>query len=96
MNKRKEKPPLQPPKEKKNNREDSELKKFEIWSEGYACTGQSDGAMLHGKIKANSFKEACIKFFTSGEDKEYFDPDQMTYWGCKLFDNEKDARKSFG
>lgn len=25
-----------------------------------------------------------------------YDPASLTYWGCNLFDNEKDARRAFG
>lgn len=69
------------------------MKSYRIWSEGYAATGQSSGAISHGIVEAASFKEACdIKF----EGDSLYSPDRMTYWGCQLFDNESDARKSFG
>jgi hypothetical protein len=29
-------------------------------------------------------------------DDGNFNPEALTYWGCKLFDNEADARKGFG
>ena len=70
-----------------------ETKEFAVWSEGYATTGLGGGANFHGKILAKSFKDACVKVFRG--DK-LFDPESLTYWGCKLFDNEADARKSFG
>lgn len=70
---------------------------FEIWSEGYVVTGNSAGAYYHGSIRAETFREACIKFAEqNSEFKKYFDSDKMTYWGCKLFNNGTDARKSFG
>ena len=65
---------------------------FEIWSEGYVITGGSGRALFHGKIKATSFKEACDILF---DDDKFYNPKNLTYWGCKLFDNETDARKSF-
>ena len=68
-------------------------KVFEIWSEGYAITGGRGKALFHGKIKATSFKEACDILF---DDDKFYNPENLTYWGCKLFDNETDARKSFG
>ena len=34
---------------------------YEIWSEGYACTGQSAGATCHGISKGDTFEEACKK-----------------------------------
>jgi len=68
---------------------------FEIWSEGFSATGQSGSAIRHGQgcVKAKSFKAACAKFFGANR---YFNREKMTYWGCRLFDNEKEARKSFG
>ena len=68
-------------------------KTFEIWSEGYIITGGRGTALFHGKIKANSFKEACDILF---DDDKFYNPKNLTYWGCRLFDNEIDARKSFG
>jgi hypothetical protein len=29
-------------------------------------------------------------------DRWDYDPDSCSYWGCKLFDNETDARKTYG
>ena len=62
--------------------------------EGYSVTGNSDKASLLGEIEAESFQEACDKLV---EEKGY----QNLYsgksiWGCRLFDNEAYARKSFG
>lgn len=69
-------------------------KEYEVWSEGYQATGDSAGAVFHGRVVASSFKEACINYF--GIDNIYFNEDNLTFWGCKLFDNEIDARKNFG
>jgi len=71
-------------------------KKYEIWSEGYRVTGGSSGARLHGTEIATSFKEACVKHMDNDEDRKYFDEDRVIYWGCRLYDNESDARKTFG
>lgn len=95
------------------------LKEWEVWSEGYVATGESGPAMLHGKFKARTFREACdICFFTSYleelkkqhiEEPEFaptrapwsidqlsYDRRNLTLWACRLFDNERDARKSYG
>ena len=66
---------------------------FEIWSEGYIMPGGIGTAQLHDKIKANSFKEACDILF---DGDRFYNPKNLTYLGCKLFDNETDARKAFG
>ena len=74
------------------------MKIYKIWSEGWSATGGSSGALLHGTQIANSFREACNIFFSKKENDERGDYDSkyLTYWGCSLFDNEKDARRSFG
>lgn len=71
-------------------------KDFNIWSEGLACTGQSGKAQFHGSYKGITFAEACEAWAKSTDDPNYFDRKHLTYWGCKLFNNESDARKSFG
>jgi len=66
---------------------------YEIWSEGYAATGNFSGANFHGRHEAESFKDACKLFF---KDDPYYNPQFNTYWSCRLYDNEQDARKTFG
>lgn len=71
-------------------------KTYEVWSEGYSISGNSADASLMGTIEANTFQEACEKL---AEEKLWltdFDPARLTYWGCRLFDNEQAARESFG
>lgn len=70
--------------------------KFTVWSEGYVVTGNHSGAVRMGTVEAEDFKEACNKLFSTPEHKHYYDPKTMTYWGCKLFDNVRDASRSFG
>jgi hypothetical protein len=73
------------------------MKEYAIWSEGYIATGQSSGAWRHGYSKGNSFKEACDNFAAANtEFKTYYNPDRMTFWGCRLFDNQRDAIERFG
>lgn len=73
------------------------MKIYDIWSEGYSVTGNCSPANFFGSIQANSFQEACDKLFLSDDDhKRYYDPHELNYGGCKLFDNETDARHSFG
>lgn len=69
-------------------------KLYDIWAEGYRATGQHGEAMRMAKdVEARSFKEACIRAL--GDDR-LFDPVKLSYWGCRLYDNETDARKLFG
>ena len=73
------------------------MKTFYIWCEGFQATGQSAGAMLLGYGKGKNLKEACFDLAEKDREfKYYFDEERMTYWGCRLFDNVDDARKSFG
>ena len=71
-------------------------KKFDIWAEGYGASGQGGTACHFGRAYGKDFKEACITFFSVASRPGWFDPERMTHWGCRLFDNEIDARRSFG
>lgn len=70
---------------------------WDIWSEGYLATGMEGipaPAQFMGTVTAKSFAEACAIRFK--DDTKYYDPKTNTYWMCRLFDNEGDARKAFG
>jgi Zn/Cd-binding protein ZinT len=71
---------------------------YEVWSEGYAATGESAGARFHGKFKGATFKDAVESYINtlSPDSRKSFNGERLTYWGCRFFDNEQDARKSFG
>lgn len=68
-------------------------REFNIWTEGYEVQGNNSPAMYRGKTEAPNFHTACDLFF---KDDPHYDKVNLTYWGCKLFDNELDARKAFG
>lgn len=75
----------------------TDVKEFEIWSEGFEVMEGRGLAMCHGKLTASSFKEACDKLAEIDKGFNlYYSPEKMTYWGCRLFDNEMQARESFG
>lgn len=69
------------------------MQQWDIWVEGYQATGDRGVAQRVATVSAPSFKEACDKYF---EKDPLYTKERLTYWGCKLFDNESDARKSFG
>jgi hypothetical protein len=70
---------------------------MELWIEGYSCTGQSDGASLMGKYDVDNIHDAVKMFQEENPVIEInFRDGIYTSWGCRLFDNEVDARKSFG
>lgn len=82
------------------------MKHYDIWIEGYLATGMEGiparAHMIASNIEANSFIEAVKKWYKSEPDASYRYGDLIirngvaSLWGCRLFDNEKDARKSFG
>lgn len=87
------------------------MKEWEIWIEGYAATGESAKASCIGISMGNSFMEACENF-RYPQDIKRWDGDIIVHkgeslkldlnrthpsiWACRLFDNEFDAKKSFG
>lgn len=70
-----------------------------LWKEGYAITGQNSDATYLGNFPTNSLKEA-VKQFKESKEKEglenSIDLEKLTDWGCRFFNNEADARRSFG
>ena len=68
-------------------------KAWEIWSEGYRTTGEVGGAIYHGSVNAKTFQRACDKKFTK---QRTYNPLKLTLWGCRLFNNQLDAIRSFG
>lgn len=79
------------------------MKEFEIWSEGFLCTGMEGvpaRASLLGKEMAINWEQAVEQYMAKNpkriDVREYNGEKVYTDWGCRLFDNEADARKSFG
>jgi hypothetical protein len=76
--------------------------KTQIWMEGYAATGESSDAQIIWEGDAIDFKDAISKYKIEhpGSIDEYTGNNakrsKYGIWGCRLFDNEAEARKSFG
>lgn len=80
--------------------------KFDIWTEGYLATGMEGiparAQKLASNIEADNFINAVKKWYKSEPDasSRFGDlsiRDNKAYiWGCRIFDNETDARKSYG
>lgn len=67
---------------------------WHIWAEGYRATGEHGTATYHGKVWADTFEDACRHRFKGDRN---FDPENPgRVWACRLFDNESDARESYG
>lgn len=76
------------------------IKKYSLWMEGYSVTGNSSTAQYLGEFKGTSFNDACDNWAKTIEEPEYYKPGtdkyRPSYWACYIFDNEIDAKKSFG
>lgn len=86
---------------------ENKKKLIPLWVEGYAATGNRGTAQLIGYYKGNNLDEAVQDFINTDYDPEswgdYSPPSRLgghgmyhALWGCRIFDNEEDARKSFG
>ena len=65
--------------------------KFEIWSEGYIASGtegRKTDPVYHGTCRGNSFEDACRNLL---EGNKYFDSEELTHWGCKLYPSRFEA-----
>lgn len=73
-------------------------REYEVWIEGYAATGEHGAAKLVGVVDAESFEQACELLHNPkwGEYTPPTDDRPPMYWACRLFDNEADARESYG
>jgi hypothetical protein len=72
---------------------------FEIWTEGCATTCVPSEATFHGKFVAPTFHDAVAQWRDTLEDersRSLVNLDNLTFSGCRLFDNEVEARKSDG
>lgn len=74
---------------------------YSIWLEGYAATGERGHAEFLGKEEGKTFKEAVRNRIGRGDLPQTLthldtSADPPRWWGCRFFDNEKDARKVFG
>jgi hypothetical protein len=74
----------------------SEYRRWEVWVEG-CCR---HGAEMIGTAKGLTFREGAeVCLACNGyelDDPLVYDKERMTLLGCRLFDNEADARATFG
>lgn len=69
------------------------MREYNVWQEGYSITGNYAQASFVGSTTGKTFGEACRKLLGGDPD---FNMNTLSVWGCRLFDNEADARASFG
>jgi hypothetical protein len=70
-----------------------------LWLEGFSATGESSGAVMLGNYEAKNFDDAVIQYMKENKSEVNWDGSgkkEHNIWGCRIFDNEEDARKSFG
>ncbi|MCK2122073.1 DUF1382 family protein [Pseudomonas sp. PNPG3] len=77
------------------------IKAIEVWTEGYAVTGNRSPAQRLGVYQAATFDDAVAQHLQTLDAKEQSfyrrsEDGEWRCWGCRLFDNEAAARKSFG
>lgn len=68
------------------------MKIYEVWMEGYNCTGNYCPDEYMGTYTAHSFKEACMKALKAKkcpeeEIKQYYDKETNSFWGCRFYDH---------
>ena len=73
------------------------MKKIELWMEGFATNGERSDANKIGEYIAESFDDAIKQYMLENPNVK-IDKYGTHYsnWGMRIFDNEVDARKSFG
>lgn len=74
------------------------MKFYNVWVEGYCATGGSSPAMYIGGAYGASFSDAVHVVMGQNHPTEKVDSDRgkLSWWGCRFFDNEIDAKASFG
>lgn len=71
---------------------------WQVWQEGYASTGGPTGASFCGTFPGTTFDDACAAWAATlpAGSRSSFNRQELAFWGCRLYDNETDARKKFG
>ena len=72
------------------------MKKYQVWMEGFHVMEGHATAEFLGEYEAETFLEACQKAADDHPGYGGYSPERNCIWGCRLFDNETDARRDFG
>lgn len=75
-------------------------KSYALWAEGYVATIDRGDATYLGTYEADTFDDAVRMWIidtkgTYGKVEKQADG-TWTRWGCRIFDNEHDARRAYG
>lgn len=69
---------------------------YHVWSEGYYASGGHSDAIYLGSYYTDTFEDACLQAAIKNNMLNDYNERANSICGCKLFDNEEEARKSFG
>ena len=72
---------------------------MDLWCEGFATNGERAPAAYLGTFATDSIDEAVEQWVERARPEDDLVAKQdgiWRYWGCRIFDNEADARKAFG
>lgn len=70
---------------------------IEVWTEGYVATGEHGTAKFWGTYWAEDLRGAADQVFPElPELAHHYDRERLSCWAVRIFDNEADARRSFG
>jgi hypothetical protein len=70
-----------------------------LWIEGFRASGESSNARFLGCYEAQNVLMAADQWVAALPERRlnYRITDGVPYyWGCRMFDNEADASKTFG
>ena len=68
---------------------------WEIWSEGYAATGEFCPHYRVGEARGEDFIDACHNWFKEHPSTTY-NPESNRDWGMRLFPTHDEAKQFLG
>lgn len=74
-------------------------RKITLWMQGFSATGQAEGASMIGSYEATDLDDAVKQYMETHKGEVEWDRygrGRHAIWACEIFDNEEQARKSFG
>ncbi len=71
---------------------------MDLWMEGYVATGERAPASHLGVFSGENLEEAVEAWAKtlSAQDQGLVSFNPPRFWGCRIFDNEAEAREVFG
>ena len=67
------------------------MPRYDVWMEGYSCTGQHCPDEYMGSYSAEDFESACLEAmrnhgYREEDIKRYYNKEHNTYYGCKFYE----------